>query len=590
MDDIFLKTKSLNANPQTQIIRPGMTLGRSRESNVVLRDETASREQCTFDYRAGAWFLVNLSKSNQTRLNGEIITEHPIEAGDHFTCGTIEFEVLASDDSSAHSRRIVADDLTRTMPRTQLIQKVSKKSPDSTDVFAKLLDSNHELLASKTITELVDTLNTQLQDLFDPGYVMIKFIAGSEPTIVGNGDPIPLSHSFDDLLNYSGEKDQTLCITENQTLTLVSAPSDIMGIHILLQRESSTSEADAIFLDVLNCVSTMCNQISGTLFSNLNDSTTQDATIEEIGNDLILIGDEKLVQELKSHLRATASSDSHVLIQGETGVGKEVISKMIHGYSKRKAEPIKIINCAAIPTELFESEMFGHEKDAFTGATTSRMGAFESTHLGTLVLDEVTELSLDQQAKLLRAIEHGAIQRIGHDEIIEVDVRIVSITNQIITDLVEAGRFRSDLYYRLTGSSLSILPLRERKVDIAPLVKYFLFRSNLAHQKSVLKLTADATQALMTYDWPGNVRELKNVIHRAVSQSEGSFLGPENLYLGSVPTPAPRDPGLNLPVTSLKEMEVIYAKYVYDYCEGDIDRAAEILGIGTSTLYKKLKH
>jgi DNA-binding NtrC family response regulator len=587
MNKLALKTESPDAIPQVIPLRPGAMLGRSRESTMVLHDETVSREHCTFKLHEGEWVLVNLSQLNYTQLNGREISEEKIKPGDRIRCGSIDLEIVESTEDTQSAQTPIAEDLTQTLARTQRMRVQSAEHAGTSDVFAKLLDSNHELLGSETIEHLMNTLYLQLHDLFSPVYIWIKYGIENTSAVLDKGTPIPLSHEFDGLLRYSREKDQSLSLVEHDTVTYVSAAPDDQGIQIVLQCDSNTSENNEINLEVLNCISTMCNQISAKLFSEENETKPQETVFEEISNELILIGSDKSVRELKGRIKRTARSDAHILIQGETGVGKEIVSKMLHAYSLRKGAPIKIINCAAIPSELFESEMFGHEKDSFTGATSSRTGAFESTDNGTLVLDEITELTVDQQAKLLRAIEYGTIQRIGQDKTIEVNVRIIGITNQEITELVAQGQFRSDLYHRLTESALTILPLRERKEDIAPLVKYFLFRANLSHQKSVMGVTSQAMDALMSYDWPGNVRELKNVIHHGVNHSETNYLTGDQLNLGTVP--GSQSTGLNLPITTLKEMEMMYAKYVYEYCDGDVERAAELLGIGVSTLYKKLK-
>jgi transcriptional regulator with PAS, ATPase and Fis domain len=589
MEELSLKTNSPDAIPQMLNLRPGTTLGRSRDSTMVLHDETVSREHCVFKIQQGEWLLVNLSELNRTQLNGQDISEKSIKPGDCITCGGIDLKIVESECEAPTSSAVVQKDLTRTLPRTQALKTNKSSGRVSSDVFVKLLDSNQELLASESMEQLLNTLFLQLHDLFGPEYIWVAHGASGEDTTLDKGRPIPISSEFKELLRYSREKDQSVSVIENGSITLVSAAEDDDGIQIVLQCKSTESVSDEILLDVLNCISTMCNQIGLKLFADSVEAAPQEAVFEEISNDLILIGSDESVRALKGHIKRTARSDAHVLIQGETGVGKEIVSKLLHAYSPRKIEPLKIINCAAIPTELFESEMFGHEKDAFTGATTSRTGAFESADKGTLILDEITELSVDQQAKLLRAIEYGTIQRIGQDEPIKVDVRIIAITNKDIVDLVKRGEFRSDLYHRMTVSALSILPLRERKEDIVPLVKYFVFRSNLTHRKSILGLTDAAIDALMAYDWPGNVRELKNVIDQAVTQSNSETIGANQLALGTIPSPAANSTAPNLPITSLKEMEATYAKYVYDYCEGDVDRAAGLLGIGVSTLYKKIR-
>ncbi|UJF22719.1 nitric oxide reductase transcriptional regulator NorR [Shewanella sp. OMA3-2] len=230
------------------------------------------------------------------------------------------------------------------------------------------------------------------------------------------------------------------------------------------------------------------------------------------------IGETPCMLSLKDDIRIVANSDLSVLISGETGVGKEVVARTLHAQSKRKQQALVQLNCAALPETLAESELFGHVKGAFTGATKDRMGKFELAHQGTLFLDEVGELSLELQAKLLRVIQDGEIQRLGLDRNIHVDVRIIAASNRNLLHAVSEGRFREDLYHRLCVYPLHVPPLRERQRDIPPLCGNIV--TNLKHKiglssAKTVRLSEDAMQTLLTYSWPGNVRELQNVLMRA---------------------------------------------------------------------------
>ncbi len=239
-----------------------------------------------------------------------------------------------------------------------------------------------------------------------------------------------------------------------------------------------------------------------------------------------IIGKSKPMQEIFGTIRQIAEKNSTVLIHGESGTGKELVARAIHYNSPRKNKPFVAVNCAAIPESLIESELFGHEKGAFTDAQTRRIGHFELAHQGTLFLDEISELSLPTQAKILRALQEREFIRVGGTKTISVDVRLISATNKNLEELMSRASFRSDLYYRINVVPLTIPPLRQRKEDIVLLVQHFLDKHAGPGRK---KIVSEAMDVLMTYDWPGNVRELENIIERVVVLSTTDLIGPNEL-------------------------------------------------------------
>jgi anaerobic nitric oxide reductase transcription regulator len=250
-----------------------------------------------------------------------------------------------------------------------------------------------------------------------------------------------------------------------------------------------------------------------------------------------IIGDSPALQELKRNIGIVARSDLTVLVTGETGVGKEVVARVIHAQSLRSDQPLVYVNCAALPEALAESELFGHVRGAFTGATTDRAGKFELAEGGTLFLDEVGELPLSIQAKLLRALQFGEIQRLGSDKSHRADVRIIAATNRQLAEEVKAGRFRADLYHRLSVYPLSVPPLRERRSDIAPLAGHFLDQARTRLGLDRANLAPATIEALTAYSWPGNVRELEHVVLRAALRASADrgrslTLQPEDLDIG----------------------------------------------------------
>ncbi len=239
------------------------------------------------------------------------------------------------------------------------------------------------------------------------------------------------------------------------------------------------------------------------------------------------IGESAPIKALKRELEKIARSDATVLVMGETGTGKELIARRIHALSQRAEGPYVRVNCAAIPDTLVEAELFGHEKGAFTGAVYTRKGKFELAHGGTILLDEIGEMPLHLQAKLLRVLQEGEVDRIGGSSPVKVDVRVVATTNRDLAQEVKEGRFREDLFFRLNVVPIYVPPLRERKEDIPLLAEAFLRRYSRKMGKEIKGITDSAMKVLLDYDWPGNVRELENCIHRAVVLCEGSYLEEE---------------------------------------------------------------
>jgi DNA-binding NtrC family response regulator len=297
-----------------------------------------------------------------------------------------------------------------------------------------------------------------------------------------------------------------------------------------------------------------------------------------------------------------ARSDASVLITGESGTGKEVLARHIHAASRRARGPFVALNCAALPETLLESELFGHEKGAFSGAVAARKGKFEQAEGGTLLLDEIGEMDPRLQAKILRAIQEREIDRLGGTAPVKVNVRILAATHRDLAQEVAKGRFREDLYFRLAVVRLRIPPLRERPADILPLARHFAKRYARANGLPERDLTPEAERVLLAHSWPGNVRELENTLHRAVLLAEGPAIGPEAIDLLETavqpepppsPAVAPMPARASAPVAALvgRRMEEVERDLILEtlaHCLGNRTRAAEMLGISIRTLRNKL--
>jgi len=305
--------------------------------------------------------------------------------------------------------------------------------------------------------------------------------------------------------------------------------------------------------------------------------------------DQIIGRSSKMLGVLKA-IAQVAQSRTNIFIEGETGTGKELIARTIH-HASTPEEPFIAINCAAIVGTLLESELFGHEKGAFTGAVQRKIGKLEYAAQGTVFLDEIGELPLEFQAKLLRVLQEREIQRVGGVQTISLQARIIAATNRDLSDMVEKNQFREDLYFRLKVFSIHIPPLRERAEDLTPLTEYFLNRLNQEMHKQVRRIPNEYLQAFQTYDWPGNIRELQNVLHRGLILSSGEVLELDESWLQLKKAPVQEIVSQNAAtgkLLSLEEVERDHVSKVLQYTKWNFGEACKILGISRPTLRKKI--
>ncbi len=302
-----------------------------------------------------------------------------------------------------------------------------------------------------------------------------------------------------------------------------------------------------------------------------------------------LIGESAPMRRIKDGLKLIAPSTATVLITGESGTGKEVLANVIHHNSERAEGPFVAVNCAALPEQLLESELFGHEKGAFTGAVARKKGRFELAHGGTIFLDEIGEMSPATQAKLLRVLQEWSFERVGGVAPIKVEVRVIAATNKDLAAEVAAGRFREDLLYRLNVITIDLPPLRERLEDLPMLVDHFLERFNQDNNRRVRGLAPEVTQIFRQYNWPGNVRELANVIERGVILARGDLITAQELPYTIRPIEDAPTEGRLRPGMSIKDAEKVLIEQTLVETGGNRTKAAELLGITRKTLLNKIK-
>lgn len=313
----------------------------------------------------------------------------------------------------------------------------------------------------------------------------------------------------------------------------------------------------------------------------------------EVASERFFMADSPAMKRLLADLKLVAPTEGRVLLSGENGSGKEEVARLIHALSPRKDEPFVEVNCAAIPEELIESELFGHVKGAFTGAVRDNKGKFREASGGTLFLDEVGDMSLKTQSKVLRALQEGRIEPVGGGGALGVDVRVITATNKDLSEEIKAGRFREDLYFRLAVVPLRVPPLRERLEELIPMAEAFAERLAAAYGRPPKRLSPEARDTLLGHDWPGNVRELRNLMERAVILGRGSEITPRDLGPLAVRHLAEPDPFAFPEFPSLREgrewFESIYIQRELKLQNGNMTRVAERLGLDRSNLYKRLK-
>ncbi|MBM3751045.1 MAG: sigma-54-dependent Fis family transcriptional regulator [Acidimicrobiia bacterium] len=313
----------------------------------------------------------------------------------------------------------------------------------------------------------------------------------------------------------------------------------------------------------------------------------------------VIVGESSAIGRLREQIAMAAPTNGRVLISGENGTGKELVARHIHLLSQRQEKPFIEVNCAAIPEELIESELFGHTRGAFTGAVADRRGKFELAHSGTLFLDEIGDMSLKTQAKVLRALQEQVIEPVGGQHSVRVDVRIIAATNKDLLDEIRAGRFREDLFFRLNVIPIHVPPLRERGDDVVLLARHFITEIAREYGRRLKQLTPEAEAVLRAFRWPGNVRELRNVIERVMIMVPGEQISAADLAFLGVSSPAHvRGVGAAsllpasevLPLYSARDdWEREYIRAALAACDGNISRTADVLGVERSNLYRKMK-
>lgn len=532
---------------------------------------------------------------------------------------------------------VLADQLTSAITRIMAHQQLAQQRQEMNQLLrlrSTMLTFAMELRSTRDVAQLSAIIKHQLHTLFNMDSFLITILSEDHATqrlffydhesalaqqegfaaLAGNAFPV-LGYGFRQVLQQEAPVQMTTAQLSNalcRDLLDPTADDTLMGAALRLgdkpvgiilftcNNPDAIREELPVFENFLSQVALVMTNLQAhqQLEARLQAAMSQPADDDNVylpdtANTLIdnttVVGESPALQKIFQLVSRVAPTNSTVLLYGETGTGKELIAKAIHDNSSRRNKLMVKVNCAAIPANLIESELFGHERGAFTGATDRRIGKFELASGGTLFLDEMGEMPLDLQVKLLRALQEKEIERVGGKGTISVDVRIIAATNRNLEAEMNAGRFRADLYYRLNIFPITLPPLRERKEDIAALATHFIEKYNQRCGKAVRSFTSKVLNDLLQYSWPGNVREMEHLIERSVLLATGDTLR-------HVPLPHVQDqPETAVPLPSYKTLDDNEREHIFNtlkYCHGRIagkNGAAEILGVPPTTLNSKMK-
>lgn len=627
------------------------TIGRSATNRIVLQDDACSRNHCEVFHSAGEWRVRDLGSRNGTNINGHTVSgDVPIESGDVIGIGDCRLAFTTNLESTQISPPDLATPVDRVtsatgtavgiaeepsiLHRTAMPEFLTTGSGQQADAkyaseLTKLYRLGLEMGTSRTRQQLTEVVLEHLARetvssisailLAGPDAAVQPAPADLHVIAYNSRKDLPYRRVSDNLSRIVLSKREAILardvgdhnqlsffdsLGEMKALSVICAPiiapDRVLGlIHLYSSNpDNPLDKHDLEFtLAVSNQLAVSLAQLQerDSLQTGLAQARNENKTLrEQLSEEQTLIGETSSVVDLRERMALIAETDASVLIRGESGCGKELIARSIHQQSPRANGPFVCVNCAALNENLLESELFGHEKGAFTGAVDRKIGRFEQADGGTLFLDEVGEMSPSIQAKFLRVLEGYAFERIGGRKAIQVNVRIVAATNRDLEEAVEDGDFRKDLYFRLQVAEITASPLRERRDDIELLANTFLKRFVLKTGRVIKGFTEDAMELLRDYSWPGNVRELQNTIERTVILCRNELVRATDIQLSSLGSrasaPAPeRNPTGEYREMSMADLEQAHILATLEHTGWNKSKASQILAIERSTLDRKLK-
>jgi two-component system response regulator HydG len=579
-------------------------VGRGVDCQILLNDPRCSRVHACIVQRGDQWWVRDEGSTNGTFLNGQKVDEAQLASGNLLRIGPAEFEFHGADQTPAAADE-QEERATQTIVRqfhvsahdtSSLAVSALRDTPRAHD-FLQLYELSLELLGKADPDEVLqialDCLQRRVQAslvgflwIDEQGRLRPKAVVPSE-----GRNPLKLSEALTEMVCRQGRAvwidtqtgsrkgDSLSHYADALCVPLLHDQITVGAIHVYLKHGRFDQAEFDFSVSVANilAIALVRARKQASLAADHRRLVAKTGASDEI------IGDSRPIRELKSRIARVATAGGCVLVRGESGSGKELVARALHRGSPRADRPLLAVNCAALPRDLMESQLFGHKKGAFTGADSDHIGWFQQADSGTLFLDEVGEMTLEGQAKLLRILEGHPFQPVGAAKEVRVDVRVIAATNRDLADFVREGRFRQDLYYRLSVFELQVPPLRERGDDVGLLVDHFLEHFTRQHARPGLRISPAARERLIQYNWPGNVRQLRNVLDSAVVLAEGDVIQPHDLGL--------RDVGGG--GTELDSLELVHweKKLIVEALVrtgNNMPEAAKLLGISRATLYRKV--
>ncbi len=577
-----------------------MHIGRGSSCEIMLSDPVSSRFHAVVYFEDGNWQLRDTSSSNGTFVNGQKAMQAMMMDQAVLRIGSTELRLIEPrinlDDSDESNHTLVVDASRQTKWNDDLA--TLRDLADASQLFdlyllsLSLLRSNDANDVSETVLQLLldrtnaDAVGLSLES--GDGHHKLQHVLPLESVkavkmnralirrVIGNGEAIWSGNQ-----NESQRKTADLANRDHWS-DAIYVPLDggksNLGVLHLYRREPRFNQGDfelAIAAGRLLAVGLSRALKSDSLKVESKRIADRNADTDE------LIGTSVAMERLKEKIKRVGHASGSVLVRGESGSGKELVARAVYRESNRALRPLLTVNCAAIPANLIESQLFGHKKGSFTGADNDHVGWFQQAHTGTLFLDEIGELTLEGQAKLLRILEGHPFLPVGATEEVLVDVRVIAATNRDLAEFVREKKFREDLFYRLSVFELVVPPLRERGDDVPLLINHFMNHFRNQHGRASLELSDEALDRLLNYPWPGNVRQLRNVIDSAVVMADAPLIVPDDLGL--------RDAGLSrLDTLRIDEWEKRLINKALHRTAGNVPEAAKLLGISRATAYRKI--
>jgi len=580
-----------------------LNIGRDPTCSIIIDDPLISRHHCQLYISEDDLIIRDLGSSNSTFVNGHPVKEKILRPGDDIGVGSIVFSV-----GTIIPEGSVTGDETKKLRATRPIKigapvfiegspqnLFESGNPRTAEELAGLFLFARQLSQLLNVEDIVNHSLKVVQERFNPNvFCLIQFTQEPSQNFIYPKSASQVITSIPQLLQLLSQIREMPrgvlyperfykngeTVIRNTVIAPMILGKEVIGAFVMMADTPHCFYEESDLEYLLAMAHTLAPYLRAAERMQQLEWENQRLISGGINFDP-LIGNSKAIQKVRALARDCAHSDLCVLILGETGTGKELVARLIHNLSHRSQKQLIVVNCAAIPEELFESELFGHEKGAFTGAHTTKIGLMEEANQGTLFLDEVGDLSLSHQARLLRAIETGTFRRVGGNVDIRVNVRVISATNKDLPAEVNAGRFRRDLFHRLNAFVITIPPLRDRRDDIPLLVDYFLQQIRRRFPVRATHFSPQALKWLENQPWHGNVRELRNLVERASVIAKNEEIQLQDLS---------SELNIYFPekFSTLEEIEKTHIIKALQYTQGNVVSAAELLGIGKSTLYRKI--